>query len=79
MGRHPNDGLGHFGGRRAGSKNKPKTWRSLAERMLDDDRKQQQPLGNHVTILAALVVADALNRLIELIERSKALEKEGAL
>ncbi len=63
MGRIPNDGRGRFGGRQAGVKNRPKNYKAMAAKLLDEDRKTGQALGNHVTLVAALVVAEALAEL----------------
>ena len=73
MGRTPNDGRGRLGGRLAGSKNRPKSYKAFAAKIIDEDRRQQQPMGNHVTLLAALVVAEALAALVAVLATSHGL------
>ncbi len=65
MGRLPNDGRGRIGGRQAGTKNKPKTYAGWAAKILAEDRKQPQAADAHISLLAALVISDALAKLTE--------------
>jgi hypothetical protein len=65
MGRLPNDGRGRMGGRQAGTKNKPKTYAGWAAKILADDRKQPQAMDAHISLLASLVISDALAKLTE--------------
>ena len=64
MGRIANDGRGRFGGRQAGVKNRPKSYKAMAAKIIDEDRRAGQALGIHVTLVAALVVAESLAELV---------------
>lgn len=63
MGRKANDGRGRLGGRTTGTKNRPRTWADWGVKVLEPIRRNGESLGTNASVLSALIIADAIDRL----------------